>query len=119
MEQARTNGNESPIRQTCSSTQADEILQAVQQVRAKDNNRTRRQELSELMKWEYKILRESESTSLDNLNELGQEGWQLAAMTPNYSFVFKRPIEEEGEANCIHQNKGLCAVCADPKSFGY
>lgn len=43
-----------------------------------------------MCKWEYKIEQMS-SSSLDRLNELGKEGWQLVAVVQTI-YYFKRPI---------------------------
>jgi hypothetical protein len=43
-----------------------------------------------MQKWEYKfvyLVRE------DKANELGRDGWELVAVTPDNEAIFKRPIK--------------------------
>ena len=54
--------------------------------------------MSDFKKWEYRFLRESssdESGALDELNELGEQGWEVAAAwsddVANGYFLLKRP----------------------------
>lgn len=47
--------------------------------------------VGEEIKWEYKIV--TDTPSLETLNELGADGWQLAAILPTdarVTFYFKR-----------------------------
>ncbi len=48
-----------------------------------------------IQKWEYKILGrayELNEVMQDRLNKLGNEGWELVAITPSGSFTLKRPL---------------------------
>ena len=49
----------------------------------------------ERQKWEYKILSrgyEPNEVMQDRLNKLGNEGWELVAVTPEGGYTLKRPV---------------------------
>lgn len=42
------------------------------------------------MKWEYYVIRWFVATE-ENLNKLGQKGWELAGIDADHNWIFKRP----------------------------
>ena len=47
------------------------------------------------MKWEYKILSLPQSQDLKELNRLGDEGWEVVAMSYHYELILKRPKQHD------------------------
>jgi hypothetical protein len=51
-------------------------------------------------RWEYRVLTKAKLLDLGKddltagLNQLGDEGWELAAVDPSFSYIFKRPKEQ-------------------------
>jgi hypothetical protein len=55
--------------------------------------------MNSMTKWEYQG--QDENTSIDDMNELGREGWELVSFSRNLDFktaafyIFKRPLPPE------------------------
>jgi len=52
-----------------------------------------------MQKWEYRVVEWEEIGSTPRrgeiFNGLGQDGWELALVTDDYAYIFKRPKEEK------------------------
>lgn len=60
--------------------------------------------------WEYHVEQTDTPLTLEELNELGQQGWELAASMPTAGhYIFKRPAADLRERITLEQGQAVKA----------
>lgn len=73
-------------------TKTQDVFRRIMEVKGKRDSLPARLEWGDLMqKWEYLIAGVMEPK---RLNELGEQGWELVAVTETHTFYFKRPLSQ-------------------------